>query len=91
MTFPTKLLCAITLSFAALALPAAPVNINTADAETMAANLSGIGLSKAQAIVAYRKAHGNFASAEELTQVKGIGPKTVSRNRGDILTGSERE
>ncbi len=64
---------------------AGPVNINTADAETISAELNGIGLSKAPAIVEYRKKHGPFKSADELSLVKGIGERTVSKNKGDIL------
>lgn len=60
------------------------VNINTADAATIDAGLLNIGRSKAEAIVAYRKEHGAFRSAEQLAQVKGIGLKTVEKNRDRI-------
>ena len=43
--------------------------------------------SKAQAIVDYRKAHGSFKSAEQLALVKGIGLKTVEKNRDRIVVG----
>jgi len=49
------------------------VNINSADAETIASVLVGVGVEKAKAIVAYREQHGRFYVAEELTAVKGIG------------------
>ena len=42
-------------------------------------------MSKAQAIVEYRKTHGPFKSFEDLTLVKGIGARTVEINRGNIL------
>ena len=64
---------------------AGPVNINTADAETLAAELEGVGLSKAQAIVQYRTANGPFQSAAELLEVKGIGARTVEMNQDNIL------
>ncbi|NIO39432.1 MAG: helix-hairpin-helix domain-containing protein [Burkholderiales bacterium] len=64
---------------------AGPVNINTADAATISAELQGVGLTKAQAIVDYRKAHGPFKSYEDLTLVKGIGARTVEINRANIL------
>ena len=70
-----------TLSFASLAA----VNINTADAETIQKELKGIGAQKAEAIVAYRGTNGNFQTADELTKVKGIGMKTVDRNRDNII------
>ena len=43
----------------------AVVNLNTADAATLQSELVGIGAAKAQAIVAYREEHGNFASVDE--------------------------
>ncbi len=70
---------------------AGPVNVNTADAETLSAELKGIGLSKAQAIVEYRKKHGPFKNADELSLVKGIGERTVDMNRADIRVGSEKK
>lgn len=63
---------------------AGPVDINKADAATIAKELSGIGLSRAQAIVAYRDKNGSFKSVEDLRKVKGIGAKTLERNRANI-------
>jgi competence protein ComEA len=63
------------------ALQAGPVNINTADAATLAKELSGVGLKRAEAIVEYRQKHGPFKSADELALVKGIGPAAVAKNR----------
>ena len=67
------------------AFAAEKVNINTADAATIDRVLLNIGKSKAEAIVAYRKANGAFKSAEQLTLVKGIGLKTVEKNRDRIV------
>jgi competence protein ComEA len=64
---------------------AGPVDVNTADAATISAELQGVGMSKAQAIVDYRKTHGPFKSYEDLTLVKGIGARTVEINRANIL------
>ncbi len=64
---------------------ASPVNINTADAKTIGEALSGIGLKKAEAIVKYREEKGDFKSAEELTNVAGIGEKTVEKIKHDVL------
>ncbi len=69
----------------AVASAAGRVNINTADAQTLAANLKGIGESRAAEIVRYREAYGPFASAEELVEVKGIGNSTLDMNR-DVIT-----
>lgn len=60
------------------------VNINNADAETIAEILDGIGQSKAEAIVKYREDNGPFASVEELAEVKGVGEKTLARNEARI-------
>ncbi len=68
----------------ALAL-AGPVNVNTADAETISESLQGVGLSKARAIVEYRQKHGPFRSVDDLSLVKGIGERTVELNRDHIL------
>ena len=63
-----------------LAALAEPVNINTADAATLAANLNGVGAVKAQEIVAYREANGPFKTADDLLKVKGIGQATLEKN-----------
>ena len=68
-----------------------PVNVNTADAQTISAELSGIGLTKANAIVDYRKKHGPFKNADELSLVKGIGERTVDRNRADIRVSAPKK
>lgn len=72
------------LLLAPLALASTPVNINTADAATLAQSLDGVGMAKAQAIVAWREANGAFESAEQLTEVKGIGASLIDRNRDAI-------
>jgi competence protein ComEA len=63
------------------------VDINHADATEIAAAMKGIGLNKAQAIVAYRKEHGPFKSVDDLTMVKGVGGKTVEKNRENLRVG----
>jgi len=63
------------------------VNLNTADAATIDRVLLNVGPSKAQAIVDYRKEHGAFKSPEQLALVKGIGLKTVEKNRDRIVLG----
>ncbi|WP_277962475.1 helix-hairpin-helix domain-containing protein [Pseudomonas sp. RIT-To-2] len=72
----------------ATAQPAAPVvmvqgdkvNLNKADAETLQRELAGIGLAKAQAIVAHRETNGPFNSVDELLEVKGIGKSLLDKN-----------
>ncbi len=63
---------------------AGQVNINNADAVSLAAELKGIGEIKAQAIVDYRKQNGPFTSIEDLQKVKGISNKTIDKNRKNI-------
>ncbi len=64
---------------------AAPVNINTATAAEIAEALTGVGINKAQAIVEYREAYGEFGSADDIVFVRGIGSATFERNKDDIL------
>jgi competence protein ComEA len=61
------------------------VNINEADAETISKALHRVGLKRAEAIVAWRKANGRFTSHEQLLEVKGIGKSTLENNRDRIL------
>lgn len=65
--------------------PKAQVNINSASAEEIAEVLVGIGAAKAEAIVAYREQNGGFKSVEELTEVKGIGEATLTKNKDRIV------
>lgn len=61
------------------------VDINSADAATIAEALDGIGLVKAQEIVAYPELFGKFDSVDELAEVKGISASTIEKNRDKIL------
>ena len=60
------------------------VNVNTADAAAIAEELKGVGVKKAQAIIDFRNENGDFKTIESLTEVKGIGLKTVEKNRENI-------
>ncbi|MEY4642973.1 MAG: ComE operon protein 1 [Pseudomonadota bacterium] len=60
------------------------VNINEADAATIADILVGIGVSRAAAIVEYREQHGDFTSLEQLIEVNGVGEATVFNNKDRI-------
>ncbi|HIP14352.1 MAG TPA: helix-hairpin-helix domain-containing protein [Sulfurimonas autotrophica] len=62
------------------------VDINNAD-KTELMSLKGIGVKKAEAILAYRALH-CFKSLEELTAVKGIGAKFIENNVKNITVGS---
>lgn len=82
----TSLMLSLVLAGSALATD--KVNINTANATELDRVLLNVGPTKAEAIVAYRKQNGAFRSPEQLAMVKGIGLKTVEKNRDRILIGA---
>ncbi len=61
------------------------VNINTADAATLAEVLKGIGEVRAKEIVKWRSTNGNFTSVEQLAEVKGVGARVIEKNRERIV------
>jgi len=68
-----------------------PVNINTADAATLAAELNGVGPALAEAIVRDREQNGRYDSPEALMRVRGIGTRIVEQNRANILVDDPAE
>jgi competence protein ComEA len=76
---------ALLLLVASSGVLAASVDINTANANTLATELIGIGAAKAEAIVAYREANGPFKRLDELLKVKGVGKKTLEQNRAILV------
>ena len=83
-----NLVIALVLSLAAVTAFAAPVDINTASAQQIAEAMVGVGESKAEAIVAFRKEHGAFKTIDDMAMVKGIGEKTVEKNRDNITVNA---
>ena len=84
-----KIVLAMVLALAAGAVVAQEkVDINTADAERLAAALDGVGEVRAQAIVEYRQSNGDFPSVASLTSVTGIGPATLESNRDRLTVGA---
>jgi competence protein ComEA len=67
-----------------------PVNLNTADADTIATELDGIGNARARAIVEYRDQYGSFESPEDLMNVSGIGRYIIDANKENILLDMDR-
>ena len=63
---------------------AEPVNINTANDKEISIALDGVGDKKAKEIVKYREINGAFKSINELSNVKGIGDKTIAKNKKNI-------
>jgi len=72
-------------------LRAEVVDINQANATALSTHLKGIGPKKAKAIVAYRKKHGPFKNYNDLLNVKGIGEKTLSANRKNMVIGRKKQ
>lgn len=62
----------------------ATVNINKAGIDALSKTLTGVGKSKAGAIITYREQYGDFKSVDQLLEVKGIGKSTLERNRKRI-------
>ena len=79
-------LCLLALMVAGMGTAlAGPVDINTADAPTLAAQLNGVGPVLAREIVLDRERNGRFDSAADLLRVAGIGERIIERNRSNIL------
>ena len=66
------------------------VNLNTAGKEELM-TLSGIGESRADAIIAYREANGPFGSIEEIMNIEGIKGKMFEKIRGSIEVQNKKE
>lgn len=82
----TAIACLLTLAALQPLHANEPVNINTADAETLAAAIDGVGLKRAEAIIRYREMNGPFSDVEALTEVRGIGPKVLEKARERLTT-----
>ncbi len=87
----TRVAVVLLFVFASWGVFAGPLNINAADAVSIAQVMDGVGKTKAEAITAYRKRHGNFKRVEDLANVKGIGKKTVEKNRSKLTVGTQSQ
>lgn len=70
-------------SLFSMAAWAGSVNVNEASVSDLV-QLNGVGQVKAERIVDYRESNGDFEQAEDLLAVKGIGAKTLEKNRDDL-------
>lgn len=86
-----KLLLALSLCVLSGPGVAGALNINEADAPALAAGIDGVGPGRAEAIVRYREAHGRFTSVDQLSAIKGIGPRVLERNRDRLTVGPARK
>lgn len=62
------------------------ININTAD-EAQLTTLTGIGATRAQAIISYRQENGPFAVIEDIMNVQGIKEGTFAKIKDEIVVG----
>ena len=81
-----KLIILVFLTMPVTILAGGEVDINTADKETLM-SLSGVGEGFAQKIINYRERNGDFKTVQELTNIRGIGPALVEKNKGVLTTG----
>ncbi len=89
-----NLVSAITLAIVAafsVNAMAAKVNINSADVQTLADGIDGVGPAIAAAIVTYRDQQGPFKTIDQLVEVKGIGPGILEKNRDDLMIEGSSE
>ena len=59
------------------------ININTANKEQLM-KISGVGKTKAEAIISYREKNGDFKKKEDITKVRGIGKATFEKIKDKI-------
>lgn len=90
-SFFNGLILIVALSLASVPTMAGPVNINTADKETLAKELEGVGPALAAAIVADREENGRYESPEALMRVRGIGQRVLENNRESILVADQEK
>lgn len=84
MGYRKRLIAALLVALPFCSFAGAAININTADSEALVEGMKGVGPQKAMAIVRYRQQYGPFQHIDDLSQVDGIGQKTVDRNRDNL-------
>ncbi len=84
-----KLLFITLLTFSFSLYAGEPVNINTADKETLMSGIKGVGEKRAEAIIAWREQNGPFKSVDDLASVTGVGASIIEENRANLTTGEQ--
>lgn len=79
-----KFIFGLSLLLASAISMAASLNINKATSEEIAEAMTGVGQTKAAAIVKDREQNGEYITLDQLTRVKGIGLATVEKNRDKV-------
>src|ERR1700721_4012922 len=84
---PLAAFCALGVSLPAKKKPpAAPINLNTASSEELQ-QVPGIGPVTAEKILQMRKSYGAFKSVDDLSAIRGIGPKRLEKMRKYLTVG----
>ena len=86
MQIVRNIILLLLLSSPGVSLAMEPIDINTADKDTLM-ELNGIGEKRAEAIIEFREQNGRFESPEDLTQIRGIGQSVLEKNREQLTTG----
>lgn len=84
MKLINTIILTLLLALPVIGFSAESININTADKETLMSVIKGVGETKAEAIIVYRKENGDFKSVDELVNVKGIGQTTIDKHREQL-------
>src|SRR5579862_3546988 len=83
---PCALLCVSAAFPATKKPPAHPIDINSASSAQLQ-EVPGIGPATADKILQMRKSYGAFKSVDDLTAIRGIGPKRLEKMRKYLTVG----
>lgn len=83
-----RLLYVLALTYSCSVFAAETLDVNAASAEQFAQVMSGIGPSRAEAIVRYRSQYGPFTDVDDMLRVPGVGSATIDKNRALLSVGA---
>ncbi len=90
MNIPRNVVLSFLLALPLFCIAASPVDINTADVETLM-SVKGIGEKRAAAIIDYREQHGLFNSVDDLVDVKGISETLIEKSRSSLKVSGKKK